>query len=177
MPNTAPCDANFTVPEQLHVDRLSFTADLLTIYASTTNAAAECPLCKQPSRRIHGCYTRTLADLPWCGTPVRLLVRVRKFFCDVPSCERRVFAERLEDVARVYARGTDRQREALEWIAFALGGLTLMHRSAWNINSRKSISTILNIRPYRTGAMRHLATPMDRMLPQDVVGLDKDSLS
>jgi transposase len=47
---------------------------------------------------------------------------VRKFFCDVPSCERRVFAERLEDVARVYAHGTDRQREALEWIAFALGG-------------------------------------------------------
>jgi transposase len=122
MPNTAPCDTNFTVPEQLHLDRLSFSADLLTIYASTTNPAAECPLCRQPSRRIHGCYTRTLADLPWCGTPVRLLVRVRKFFCDVPSCERRVFAEPLEDVARLYARSTDRQREALEWIAFALGG-------------------------------------------------------
>jgi len=47
---------------------------------------------------------------------------VRKFFCDVPSCERRVFAERLEDVARVCARATDRQREALEWIVLALGG-------------------------------------------------------
>lgn len=122
MPNTAAYDANFTVPEHLHIDQLSFTTDSVTIYASTTNPAAECPLCKQPSRRIHGCYTRTLADLPWCGTPVRLRVRVRKFFCDVPSCERRVFAERLEDVARVYARGTERQREALEWIAFALGG-------------------------------------------------------
>jgi len=122
MPNTAPYDANFTVPERLHVDRLSFTGGLVTIYASTTNPAAECPLCKQLSRRIHGFYTRTLADLPWCGTPVRLRVRVRKFFCDVPSCERRVFAERLKDVARVYARATDRQREALEWIAFALGG-------------------------------------------------------
>jgi hypothetical protein len=100
MPNTAPYDANFTVPERLHHDRLSFTGGLVTIYASTTNPAAECPLCKQPSRRIHGCYTRTLADLPWCGTPVRLLVRVRTFLCDVPSCERRVFAERLDDVAR-----------------------------------------------------------------------------
>jgi transposase len=122
MPNTAPYDANFTVPERLHVDRLSFTGGLVTIYASTTDPAPECPLCQQPSRRIHGCYTRTLADLPWCGTPVRLRVRVRKFFCDVPSCERRIFAERLEDVARAYARTTDRQREALEWIAFALGG-------------------------------------------------------
>jgi transposase len=122
MPNTAPYDANFTVPERLHVDRLSFTGGLVTIYASTTNSTPECPLCKQLSRRIHGRYTRTLAELPWCGTPVRLRVRVRKFFCDVPSCKRRVFAERLEDVARVYARTTDRQREALEWIAFALGG-------------------------------------------------------
>ena len=122
MPNTNPYGGSFTIPKQLHVDELSITGDLLIIYASTTNLAAECPLCGQPSRRIHGCYTRTLADLPWCGTPVHLRVRVRKFFCDVPSCERRIFAERLEEVARVHARGTDRQREALEWIAFALGG-------------------------------------------------------
>jgi hypothetical protein len=44
MPNTAPYDANFTVPGRLHVDRLSFTGGLLTIYASTTNPAAECPV-------------------------------------------------------------------------------------------------------------------------------------
>jgi transposase len=122
MPNTASYDANFTIPKQLHAHELSFTAGLLTIYASTTNLAAECPLCGRASRRVHGRYTRTLADLPWCGTPVRVRVRVRKFFCDEPSCERKIFAERLSDVARVYARSTDRRREALEWIAFALGG-------------------------------------------------------
>src|SRR5215217_1347266 len=123
MPNTDPYGVSFTIPKQLHVDELSFTADLLTIYASTTNLAAECPVCRQPSRRSHGYYTRTSADLPWCGTPVRLRVRVRKFFCDVPSsCERRIFAERLDEVTRLHARTTDRQREALEWIAFALGG-------------------------------------------------------
>ena len=116
MPDTAPYDANFTVPERLHVDRLSFTADLVTIYASTTNPAAECPVCKQLSPRIHGCYTRTLADLPWCGTPVRLRVRVRKFFCDVPSCERRIFAERLEDVARAYARQQQTRRRHYELV-------------------------------------------------------------
>ena len=53
---------------------------------------------------------------------MRLRVRVRKFFCDEPSCERKIFAERLGEVARPFARGTDRRREALEWIAFALGG-------------------------------------------------------
>jgi transposase len=122
MPNTVLYGGNLTIPETLHVDTLSFDGDLLTIHVSTDNPAAECPLCEQPSRRIHGCYMRTLADLPWCGTPVRLRVRVHKFFCDEPHCERRIFAERLPDVARVYARSTDRQRVALEWIAFALGG-------------------------------------------------------
>jgi transposase len=122
MPNADPYSGSFTIPDQLHVDRISFDGDLVTIHASTEGPAAECPLCEQPSRRLHGGYTRTLADLPWCGTPVRLRVRVRKFFCDESSCERRIFAERLENIAGVYARGTDRRREALEWIAFALGG-------------------------------------------------------
>lgn len=122
MPSTHLYSDSFTIPEQLHVEEISFEKDLLTIYASTVSPVAVCPLCEQPSHRVHGYYSRTLADLPWCGMPVRLRVRVRKFFCDEPSCERQVFAERLTDVARVYARGTDRRREALEWIAFALGG-------------------------------------------------------
>src|SRR5215203_7518960 len=52
----------------------------------------------------------------------------------------------------------------------------LIHRSAWKRNSPKFISTILNIRPYRAGAVQHLAAPMDRMLPQHVGGLDRNSL-
>jgi hypothetical protein len=54
--------------------------------------------------------------------------------------------------------------------------LTLIHRRAWKGNSRKFISTSLNIRHHQAGAMQHLASPMDRMLPQDVVGLDRNSL-
>ena len=91
----------FTVTDQLHVDTLSFDGDLVTIHASTEGHATECPLCERPSRRVHGRYTRTLADLPWCGIPVRLRVRVRKFFCDEPSCERKIFALGGEAGARL----------------------------------------------------------------------------
>jgi hypothetical protein len=53
----------------------------------------------------------------------------------------------------------------------------IIHRSAWKGNSQKLACRILNIRPYWAGARRYLAAPMDRMLAQDIVGLDKDSLS
>jgi transposase len=121
MPGIDPY-GGFTIPDRLHVDALSFDGELLTISGSVRGSEAHCPVCDQTSRRVHSHYTRTLADLPWSGTPVRLRLQVRKFFCDEPACERRIFAERLGGVARVRARGTDRRREALEWIAFALGG-------------------------------------------------------
>jgi len=53
---------------------------------------------------------------------VRLRVRVRKFFCDDPSCKRNILAERLGGMTRSRARRTDRQNEALMLIALTLGG-------------------------------------------------------
>lgn len=172
MPNTDPYSGSFTIPEQLHVDEISFGRDLVTVHASTENPAAECPLCGRPSRRVHSRYERTLADLPWGGMPVRLRVRVRKFFCDEPSCERRIFAERLEEVAQPFARGTDRQREALEWIAFALGG-EAGARLAQELGLLVSPDTLLNrIR----GAFRGDAEKV-RVLGVDDFGFRRGSAS
>jgi transposase len=169
MSNMHPYLGSFTIPEELHVDELSFEGDLVTVYASTASPAAECPLCGHSSRRIRGCYTRTLADLPWCGIPVRLRVRVRKFFCDQPSCERKIFAERLDEVAGVYARSTDRQREALEWIAFALGG-EAGARLARELGLLVSPDTLLNrIR----GASRADAAEEVRVLGVDDFGFKR----
>ncbi|MGF1472496.1 MAG: ISL3 family transposase [Rubrobacteraceae bacterium] len=113
---------SFVFLERLRIEKFLSDGYGLTLHASTIGGVAVCPLCGQASRRIHGRYARTLADLPWCGIPVRIQVQVRKFFCDEASCQRKIFAERLEKSARPFARATDRQREALEWIAFALGG-------------------------------------------------------
>ena len=66
MPNADP-HGGFTIPDQLHLDAALLRWRLVTIHASTEGPAAECPLCERPSRRVHGRYTRTLADLPWCG--------------------------------------------------------------------------------------------------------------
>ena len=83
--------------------------------------SAKCPLCGHPSRRVHSEYVRKIADLPWHGTPVVFRVRARRFFCDVGPCERRIFCERLPEVA-AHSRKSSRLDDALLLVAFELGG-------------------------------------------------------
>lgn len=110
------------IPRSLHVEALLLDEVGLTILASSAAADAPCPCCGQRSQRVHSRYRRALADLPWADVTVHLRVQVRKFFCDNATCLRRIFAERLAGVAQACARRTDRQRESLTTIAFALGG-------------------------------------------------------
>jgi hypothetical protein len=62
------------------------------------------------------------------GTPAQggalqaLELTVRGFFCDLPGCHRRVFAERLPITAAAYCRRTVRAAAALQAIGFAAGG-------------------------------------------------------
>jgi hypothetical protein len=59
-----------------------------------------CPRCHCASDRVHSHYQRVLADLPWEGTPVRIELHVRRFFCDVRDCKRRIFTERPPHTVR-----------------------------------------------------------------------------
>lgn len=96
--------------------------DHVTIMLSRTTAQSVCPLCGSASVRVHSRYRRTLADLPWQGSAVRWCLQARKFFCDTPTCQRRIFTERFPEVAAAYARGTVRLDAALSRIAFSCGG-------------------------------------------------------
>ncbi|QIN84413.1 ISL3 family transposase [Rubrobacter tropicus] len=69
----------------------------------------------------HSRYSRTVSDLPWHGISVTLRVRARRLFCDEAPCERRIFCERLPDVA-ARARKTGRLEGALLAIVLELGG-------------------------------------------------------
>jgi transposase len=110
------------IPPSLRVDALLFSDNGITVRAAAEATEARCPVCGEPSERVHSRVTRTLADLPWAGIAVRLRVQTRKCFCDNPACPRRIFAERLEGIAAVAARRTERQRAALLDVAVVLGG-------------------------------------------------------
>jgi transposase len=75
------------------------TVDMaLVVEAHSTQAHVSCPTCQQPSLRVHSRYRRTARELPVSEHAVRLLLHVRRFFCDNPACSRRTFAEPLPNL-------------------------------------------------------------------------------
>lgn len=109
-------------PGRLEVLSLSVDRGTIILTARTGGDTARCPVCGRTSSRVHSRYRRTLADLPWQGIPARLTLWSRRFCCDTPDCPRRIFTERLPGVAAPHARRTDRLRDWLRLVAFALGG-------------------------------------------------------
>lgn len=94
----------------------------LTLTVVSTQEAHACPVCGHPSASMHSRYQRTLADLPVQGLRLRFRLSVRRFYCRVRNCVRQVFCERLDGLARSYARQTQRLAVCFELIAQALGG-------------------------------------------------------
>lgn len=99
-----------------------FVDDEMVVVLRSTAPSSPCPLCNTSSASVHSRYRRTPTDLPWGGHPVKLVLRVRKFFCRTSSCKRHVFTERLPEIVAPYSRATERLTALLRAIAFALGG-------------------------------------------------------
>ena len=97
-------------------------ADAITLFVSSAQTIVNCPSCREATRKVHSRYERAVADLPWESLPVRLQLRVRKFFCRNSECPQRIFCERLPEVATRCGRRTYRMNEALSSIGFAPGG-------------------------------------------------------
>ncbi|MFF2478277.1 ISL3 family transposase [Streptomyces sp. NPDC058066] len=60
--------------------------------------------------------------MPSAGNPVRLCLRVRRFFCESALCERRTFVEQIAGLTRRHGRWTERQRSTLAAVGLALAG-------------------------------------------------------
>ncbi len=109
------------LPGGLYLESLSIGTGRVGIRVASEASRSRCPLCGLVSSRVHSRYSRAVSDLPWHGISVTLEVRARRFFCDEASCGRRIFCERLPEIA-ARARKTDRLEEALLAIALELGG-------------------------------------------------------
>jgi transposase len=107
-------------------------------------------------------YERTLADLPWHGVSVRLELRVRRFVCLNPECQRAIFAERVPKLAAPYARRTFRFTDTLSAIGLSLGG-EAGARTAARLGIQTSPDTLLRV----VRATTPTATPTPTVLGVD----------
>jgi transposase len=127
----------FKLPENMAITSVYPTELAMIISLSCSASTACCPLCHQPSERVHGTYQHTVADVPCGERQVRLMLTVRKFICHTSDCLHSIFTERLPKLVQSYARMTNRLREWIEVIgravsgerdkAAVLAGLTLPH--------------------------------------------------
>jgi transposase len=150
------------------VDGVVLDDATVTLLLRTTSATARCPGCDQPSHHVHSRYARTVRDLPALGKETVLLLTARKFFCLNPACPRKVFCERLPDLAPAYARSSSRLTDAHRAIAFALGG-EAGSRLAGTLGMPASPDTLLR----RIGQTPTTDAPTPRVLGVDDWALRK----
>ena len=110
------------LPEGLEVTALEMIDEVLTITTVSIQVDPCCPLCGTPALRVHSRSTRQITDLPCSGQQVRLLVQVRKCFCQVPGCARKIFLERLTPFVEPWARVTRRLYQIVQILGLATGG-------------------------------------------------------
>jgi transposase len=97
-------------------------AKRLVLICERVTPTALCPVCGATAHRIHSRDARTVWDLSVQNVQVVLQLHVRKFYCDQPSCPRRIFAERLPQITSPHGRFTFSLREFLAQLGREHGG-------------------------------------------------------
>jgi transposase len=128
----------------LHVHRVEDTGDAVVISASCMASSACCPACGSLSARVHGGYSRTVADGAAGGRPVLIILRVLRFLCVSPSCPKATFALQEDGLTSRY------RRRSVPLTAMLTGfGLELAGRAGARLAGRLGIavhsSTILRL--------------------------------
>ena len=141
----------------LHVVAVEMTPAHLTITVAAEASMAVCPQCHARCQRVHSGYTRTVLDLRWGPRTVTLILHVRRFFCDIKACLRKIFTERLPTIVAPYARRTIRMRQELEALAFELGGEAGARVARQLRSGLSSADTLLRL--IRQAPMELLPTP------------------
>jgi transposase len=108
--------------QQLILEAVEETADGI-VFRVRGKHTPRCPACFESRVSYHSRYMRRMRDLPWLGKRVEIHLQARRFRCRNNACDRKIFAERLPDLAGPKARETTRLCEIVGLVGYTLGGL------------------------------------------------------
>lgn len=134
------------LPDGLEITSISVTEDELHVRVTSNRMSSPCPLCSTPSLAIHSYYRRKPLELPCAGKTVRLLLSVKKFFCRVATCSRKIFTERLPELIEPSSRLTTRLRTIVQAICAAFnakGGARLGEQLGISLSRRTFLHSLL----------------------------------
>jgi transposase len=92
----------------LVVEDVTDEGEVIRVSARTRDDPVPCPVCGQPTGRVHGFHGRVVADVPVDGRRVVTSVRVRRLVCPVVGCPQQTFREQVPGVVERYQRRTSR---------------------------------------------------------------------
>lgn len=86
--------------KKLEVTMEEIIEGTMYIYYETKRQNTKCKYCGKESQSVHSTYTRTIADLPIQNYKVKLIITVKKYFCNNDECNYKTFVESLEFVEK-----------------------------------------------------------------------------
>jgi transposase len=134
------------------------------VVAAEAPGLGRCPGCDRQSQCRHGWRVRHLQDLPVQGAAVTLNLKVGRWRCRDPRCDRRTFTARLPLIAEPFVRRTRRVSDLARLPTHAAGGRPA-ERLVTRLGLPQSDDTLLR------SLKRHAARRQDKASVR-VVGID-----
>lgn len=106
----------------VRIEAVSVAEAVFTVEATACGPPPACPSCGWRGARVHSSYVRRLSERPLVEQKLVIHLRVRRFFCDRASCQRRTFVEQVQDLSERYRRASLGLKRWLRAIAIELGG-------------------------------------------------------
>ncbi|MFE0458559.1 ISL3 family transposase [Kitasatospora sp. NPDC058965] len=96
--------------------------EVIRVAARTRGEPVPCPVCGEPTGRVHGFHGRVVADVPVDGRRVAVSVLGRRLVCPVLGCPRQTFREQVPGLIERYQRRTRRLADQLGQVVKELAG-------------------------------------------------------
>lgn len=129
--------------EKLIITKKEIKTDVMYIYCETKKMPTKCKYCGEESESVHSTYIRTISDLPIQKYKVKLVIAVKKYFCNNTKCPYTTFAESL-NFAEKNALRTKRLDEYINEIGLRNSSVVAKNQLS-NSHIEISNNTILRI--------------------------------